>query len=165
MFEILPRPEWIIEIKKLVISNQVGDWCKLPYPGHKKGCPNYGKTDRCPPNAPHVSVYFDLSKPLYFIHSEFDLKTHEKKMKVGHPGWSNRQCRCLLYWQGSSRKQMNQRVYSAIDILGTNRHTTCPEAMGVNVFVTAKNSGLTLDKTRHINTARHITLMGYKRNK
>ena len=18
-------------------------WCELPYPGHKKGCPNYGK--------------------------------------------------------------------------------------------------------------------------
>lgn len=152
---------FIVPIKKLVLSSQVGEWCQMPYPGHKKGCPNYGKADRCPPKALHVSEYFNLEKPLYFVHSEFDLKAHAERMKERHPNWSDRQCRCVLYWQPKSRKQMKERVGYACSALKTNRVAACPEAMGVNVFATARLSGLHLDKTKSINTCRHISLIGY----
>ena len=161
-------PYYIIPIKELILNDHVGEWCQLPYPGHKKGCPNYNKSDRCPPKAPHVSDYFDLKKPLYFVHSEFDLNSHSAKMKEKYPEWSDRQCRCLLYWQGTSRKQMKERAAWAVQLLNTDlpeviKMTNCPEGMGVNVFATAFKNGLAMDKTKSIKTARHITLMGYKK--
>ena len=153
---------WIVPIKKLITSKRTGDWCKLPYPNHPKGCPNYGMSKRCPPQAPMVDEYFDLSKPLYFIHSEFDFTAHVKKMRMKHPEWSDRQCQCVLYWQGTSRKQMKERVAKAVWELGTTASTSCPEAMGVNVYATAKLNGLNLDRIRHLKTCRHITLIGSK---
>lgn len=152
---------WIVPVKKLVISKKTGKWCKLPYPNHPKGCPNYGKTERCPPQAPLVNHYFNISRPLYLVHSEFDLSAHITNMKIQHPSWSELQARCVLYWQSKSRKQMKARVTEAMKILKTDRFTACPEAMGVNVFATALKSGLQLDKTRSIKICRHISLIGY----
>ena len=154
-------PPWIVPIKKLILNPSVGEWCQLPYPGHPKGCPNYGKNDRCPPKVQHVTDCFDLEKPLYFVHSEFDLKAHAAKMQEKHPGWSERQCRCVLYWQPKSRKQMKERAASACLELKTNRITACPEGMGVNVFATARLAGLNLERTRSINTCRHVSMLGY----
>lgn len=155
-------PSWIYKIDRLVINNSVGDWCLLPYPGHKKGCPNYGKADRCPPQSPMVGDHFDLSKPLWFIHSEFDLSGHEERMKDKHPEWSKRQCRCVLYWQPKSRKQLKQRVKEAKPLLGFNEVATTPEAMGINVYATARLAGLTLERIRNLETCRHVALVGTK---
>lgn len=156
-------PEWIIPVKKLIISDQVGDWCRLAYPGHPKGCPNYNKKKICPPQAPQIADYFDIKRPMYFVHSEFDLKSHSEAMKIKHPDWSERQCKCLLYWQSRSRKQMKERTELAIRLLRTDKLTAIPEAMGVNVFATALLSGLKMDRTRAINTSRHITMIGYSK--
>ena len=153
--------DWIVPIKKLITSDKVGAWCQLQYPGHKKGCPKYGKSKGCPPQAPKVNDYFDVNKPLYFVHSEFDLTAHIEKMKIKLPKWSERQCKCVLYWQPTSRKQMHERVEYACKMLKTDRIATCPEAMGVNVFLTARRSGLILDKTNNIKICRHIALIGY----
>jgi len=131
-------PFWVVPIKTLILNPKVGEWCRLPYPRHPKGCPNYGKNDRCPPKAQHITDCFDLEEPLYFVHSEFDLKGHAARMKEKHPGWSDRQCRCVLYWQPKSRKQMNDRVDFARLKLQTTCQTNCPEGMGVNVFATAR---------------------------
>jgi len=154
-------PKWIVPVKRLVISPRVADWCKLAYPGHPKGCPNYGKAAKCPPKAPHITDFIDITRSIYLVHSEFDLKSHAEQMKEKHPEWTARQCRCLLYWQSRSRKQMKERALLAIKMLRTNRATACPEAMGVNVFATALLSGLKLDRTRSIDIARHVTLLGY----
>ena len=164
-FEMYKLPEWIVPIKELIISDKVADWCRMQYPGHPKGCPNYGKNSKCPPDAPHITEYFDINKQLYLVHSEFDLKSHAEMMKEKHPEWSDRQCRCLLYWQSRSRKQMKERAELAIKLLRTDRVTACPEAMGVNVFVTALLSGLKLDRTRNINISRHVTLIGFSKEK
>lgn len=155
------NPPWLIPIKKLVLTPSAGEWCRLPYPGHPKGCPNYGETDRCPPLAPHVTEVFDLEKPLYFVHSEFDLEAHAARMKEKHPNWSERQCRCVLYWQGTSRKQMKERVELARWNLRTTNDTACPEGLGVNVFATARLAGLDLERTRQIKTCRHVSMLGH----
>ena len=153
---------YVVPIKKLITSNRTGSWCRLPYPNHKTDCPNYGKNKWCPPQAPMVDEYFELSKPLYIVHSEFDFYGHVEKMRAKHPEWSDRQCACVLYWQGTSRKQMKERVARAMWELGTNASASCPEAMGVNVYATALLSGLKLDRIRHLKTCRHITIIGSK---
>ena len=156
-------PPYIVPVAKLVLSDQVGEWCKLPYPGHPKGCPNYGKADRCPPLAPHVSDFFDVSGPLYLVHSEFDLAGHQAKMKAANPKWSDRQCRCVLYWQPSSRKQLKARTTEAMRLTGLDGVAMVPEAMGVNVYATARVSGLALEPIRGLKTCRHVALIGVKR--
>ena len=154
-------PSWTIPIKRLVVFKDTGSrFCRLPYPNHPNGCPNYYKKKTCPPFAPMAGVFFDLSKPLYFVHSEFNLEAHAKRMKDKHPEWSERQCRCVLYWQGTSRKQLRKRVYGATELLRTNATTTCPEGMGVNVYMTARLSGLFLQRIRNLNICRHIALLG-----
>ncbi len=59
-----PRP-YTYPVKRLVTSPNTGAWCRLPYPGHTNGCPNYNNAAACPPVAPQVRDFFDLEKPLY----------------------------------------------------------------------------------------------------
>lgn len=153
-------PEYIIPVKRIVLSSKTGDWCRLPYPGHPKGCPNYGKSSKCPPKAPTLLDYFDFNRPVYLVVAEFDLQTQIKKMAALHPDWSNRQCRCVLYWQGTVRKILKERTAEAMKLLNATAATACPEGMGLNVFATARLAGLKMDKTRRVITDHHIALIG-----
>jgi len=152
---------FIYEVPKLVHTPKMRELCTLPYPNHPKGCPMVGKKNICPPFAPYVIDFFDLTKSIYIVHSEFDLESHAAEMKKRHPHWSDRQARCLLYWQGKSRKQLKERVTWAMMKKNADKVTYCPEAMGVNVFVTCRLSGLHLDKTRSISICRHVALIGH----
>ena len=105
-FNKIVLPYWAKRVKRLVHTPEVKDWCKLEYYNHPKGCPNYGKQRRCPPQSPYVTEVFDMGKPLYFVFSEFDLSSHVARMRRKHPHWSDKQCRCVLYWQRKSKKQM-----------------------------------------------------------
>lgn len=154
--------DYVYKIKNLILSKQTGEWCRLKYHNHPKGCPAYGKKDTCPPNAPHITEFFDISKPIYIIHSEFDLAAHISKMFGRHPDWTLKQAKCVLYWQPTSRKLLKERILVAMKALGTERITTCPEAMGVNVYATALKSGLKLEKIRDLKTCRHVALIGFK---
>lgn len=154
-------PEWIVPISKLATTD-TGRLCRIPYRGHRHGCPNYGKSNRCPPNAPHVTDVFDIVRPMYFVYSEFFIPDHARKMKALHPEWSDRQCRCVLYWQGKARKKLRLRVSEAMEILNTDIFTSCPEGMGVNVFATARKHGMILERTKDIRICRHIALAGFK---
>lgn len=153
---------WIYSIKRLILNSKVGKWCQLPYPGHPKGCPKYGdiKHEHCPPHASTVKEYFDLSKPLYLVHSDFDLEADIERRRKMTPGQTERQYRCVLYWQGSSRKQMKERARAAMRTLGLNAYTACPEGMGVNVYATARIAGLRLERIRDLSICRHVALIG-----
>jgi hypothetical protein len=83
------------EVKRLVTSPQVGKWCRLPYEGHKKGCPNYGRPG-CPPGAQSIVDLLDPEEPIYLVSAMFNLKHHSKWMKMRHPDWSERQCRNVM---------------------------------------------------------------------
>ena len=153
----------IIEITgQLVINPKTREWCKLPYPGHTKGCPNYGKKDDCPPKAPMVDEVFDLSKPHWLIVEEFNLGEFAEKMKEKHPHWSDKQSRCLLYWQGSVRKKLRLALEEFQEKMPDTIYTLLPEAMGVNVFLTAKKVGIKIDKNP-MGTVYKIALVGYVR--
>ena len=152
--------KWIIEINRLVTTDRQEDWCKRSYPLHPEGCPKVGKLG-CPPTVEHITKVMDMDRPMYFVHSEFDLAAHVEKMRRRLPHWSERQLRSVLYWQGTSRKQMKERAAIAQWELGTEMVLSCPEAYGVNVYVTARLHGLKMERIKDLKTCRHVALLGY----
>jgi hypothetical protein len=131
---------------KLVINIRAREWCRLPYPGHPAGCPNYGISEQCPPKVPIVSKVFDLSKPHWFAVERFDLSAHSARMAAEHPGWSERQCRCCLYWQNGVRKGLRQKCEAFVAGRPGITFTLIPEAMGVNVFLTARKMDVRINR-------------------
>jgi len=119
-----------------VIDYKVRDYCLLPYPDHPKGCPNYGKSDRCPPIIGYFDEIYDLSQPIYAIVGEYDLKSHVDNLRLKHNNWSERQLRCVLYWQKTARKLLREEVNDWLIYNPQFTPTQCPEAMGLNVIKT-----------------------------
>ena len=146
---------------KMIIDKQAREWCKLPYPDHPHGCPNYGKKKDCPPQAPFIESFISLSKPHFFVCQRFDLGSWSKQMKEKHPEWSDRQARCCLYWQGHVRKLLRESVKK--NLRPGMIYTLCHEAMGVNVIKTAKRCGLSIS-VRPKDIVYKIALMGYPNN-
>jgi hypothetical protein len=78
-----------------------------------------------------------------------------------HPNWSNRQARCVLYWQGSVNKELKRVALMAkwehpdADIFLT------PEAMGVDVIKTMQNLGFPIE-TQPIQTVFKVALLAYR---
>ena len=135
----------IIEVtNKLAVNLNVRNWCKFPYPGHPNGCPNFGKSKTCPPKVGIVTEIFDLGKPHWFAVMEFDIAYHADRMKNLHPQWSEKQCRCCLYWQNTVRKNLRIMCDDFIGSKNFYAYTLIPEAMGVNVFRTAHRVGVML---------------------
>ena len=158
----------IIEVtNKLVINYRSSErvngrpaWCELPYPGHKKGCPNY---ERCS-KLPRIGEYFDLTKPHWFAVIPFNLHRHVSKMINLHPKWSERQCRCVLYWQNGVKSQLD--TFCQFWIWGRGENLIwhkIPEAMGVNVMLTMKRMGQPIEiKPKFL--VRKIALIGTAKN-
>ena len=149
-----------IKINDLRVNLKAREWCKLPYPGHPKGCPNYGKKLTCPPEAPLIYEHFDL-QDLYLIAVEFDLAKHILYMKEKHPNWTDRQARCVLYWQNGVNKKLKEKCKAFCQLNPDMITTMCPEAMGVNVITTAKRCGLPID-LKPKNKVYKIALAGKK---
>ena len=116
-----------------------GTWCMLPYPNHPKGCPNFPK---CP------SEHLDFRAYQYYewfaVVEEFDLGAHAQRMKDKHPGWTRRQCRNLLYWQGGVRKRLREKAQAQAEEIKAHIILQIPEATGVDVYKTMKEHGLEL---------------------
>lgn len=153
-------PFGIIEAIRIIHSRKTGEWCQIPYHGHPKGCPKYGQRG-CPPGAPFITELMDLKRPVYIAFSEFNLAAHISKKRAKFPRWTERQLRNVLYWQGTSRKQMKQRAKIAQLYSGGGVVLTCPEAHGVNVYATCLYSGLKLQKIRYLSVCHHIALVGF----
>jgi predicted metal-binding protein len=143
---------------RVVIDHFVRGLCARAYPLHPKGCPNVGKSDRCPPNAPLFESVYDMTKPIYAVVNEFPLADHVRRMREKHPNWGDRQLYCVLYWQGAARKQLDKKVKEALAGLPGYTATTCPEGMGVQVTKTMENIGVFLEWPPR-NIARHIAIL------
>lgn len=120
----------------IVIDMAVRELCAKPYYNHKKGCPNYGKRSSCPPKAPSLFKLIDPNEPIKIVYNIFDFGAHCKKMEKKHPEWSERQVACCLYWQGTARKQLKEKVNKSLKGWKGATPVYCPEAMGVNVTAT-----------------------------
>lgn len=141
------------------IDHSMRALCLHSYPGHPKGCPNFGRREECPPQVKTFEKLFDISKDTYAIVNEFDLKSHVDKMEKMHPGWSYRMLSCLLYWQPSARKQMRKLIASTkvpkgYLIIGV------PEAMGINITTTLASAGIDLEWPP-IHIVRQVVLVAY----
>lgn len=137
----------IVELKDVVIDERArnGVWCQLPYPNHPRGCPNYGRRDTCPPRAPRFEDL--LQPPFWLVAYPFDLRGHAEMMKEKHPKWSERQARCVLYWQGRVRKYLRLAIRDLREKLGDDYIILeIPEANGVNCFATCAKVGLYLKR-------------------
>lgn len=151
--------------RSLRLDERARQWCTLPYPNHPHGCPNYDRRDSCPPVCQSLDEVFDLGKHLDAVVIGFDIKGHAAEMKRRHPGWTERQCRNPLYWQGHLRKQLRDFCGGQVALLGDSyTYAMCPEAMGVNVIVTLKSTGHPI-KARPTNTVYKVAFLGSKARK
>jgi predicted metal-binding protein len=155
--------------ENLELDKTVRRLCREPYPGHPKGCPNWNKKAGCPPQAPFLYNVIDRYQPIYVVWNRFDLGAHVARLKKAHPKWSPRQLTCCLYWQGTARKELRQKVLDEIadlDLCAYSRSVEilyCPEACGLNVTATMKNIGIDLEwpPKRY---AFQVALIGYPRS-
>lgn len=150
----------ILLIRKLSVNYKAREWCKLPYPDHPRGCPNYGKRDTCPPSAPLIDDFVDLSRPLYLLAVRFDLAGHVAVMLSKHPSWTLRQARNVLYWQGSVNRSLRELCRFFRVCLPEVVTTVCPEAMGVNVIASAISCGIPM-KVKPEGVVYKVALAGY----
>lgn len=148
----------------LIIDCGVRSLCQRPYPGHPKGCPNYGKKTGCPPGSELITELIDLDQPIFAIWNVFDFTEHIKKMRLKHPAWSERQLSCCLYWQRGARKELKKEIqYFMATRLGWIILRN-PESNGVNVTATMFQIGERLEwppKTK----AYQVAIAGFPRNR
>lgn len=136
----------IKKVEKLVINPKTQEWCCLPYPDHLNGCPKYDCSEKCPPGYHLIGQVLDIEKPIYIVAIRFNLGAQSRRMKTLHPDWTDRQCRCLLYWQGTVNKRLKQEVNKVLvnkklgNIVEFN-----PEGAGVNVTLTCFYSDIKLE--------------------
>lgn len=135
----------IKQIKRLFFVEDPIRLCRLEYPGHKNGCPSIGRNKKCPPYAKRLEKKYDLTKSCWFIYLKLNIQKQEKRMVKLHPTWSKKQARCLLYWQPTAKKELIKKceLYKYRISLG---YELIPEAMGLHVFETAHNMGLSLER-------------------
>ncbi len=145
---------------KLFVDYKAREWCKLPYPDHPQGCPNFNVRENCPPKVQLIENYMDFSKPHYFAIVTFNLQNHIQNMLALHPKWSDRQSRCCLYWQNGVRNQLEDLCRLFKFEHPEVQYTLCPEAMGVNVIRTLKSNGIHVEVKPKI-SVRKVALISY----
>ena len=133
----------ILQPKNIIIDYRARGWCKLPYPDHRLGCPNYGKRKTCPPRAPLFEKI--VKSPFVLVAVKFNLARHIKQMKARHPDWSDRQAKCVLYWQGKVNKYLKDICEGIKSTIPNSVILNKPEAHGVHVFETCRKNGLILE--------------------
>lgn len=149
----------IVRVKRLCTINDPGELCTTPYPGHPRGCPNYGR-EGCPPHTPDIRVVMDTTRPMYLCYAKFDLLRHERLMSLRHPRWSSRQCRNLLYWQGHVRRCLREHTSRVMWEKKGEMVLYCPEAYGVNVFKTMEEAGIRMDPTHSLHYVHLVSMVG-----
>lgn len=146
-----------------IVESRMRGLCVAPYPGHPRGCPNFGKKAGCPPAAPQFAQHFDLERPCWLVWNVFDMAGHIAKMRAAHPDWTERQLVCCLYWQRGARARLEEEIRSfRAAVPGAWVVTRCPEAMGLNVFATLATIGVEIERTpRHV--ALQVAFAGVRR--
>jgi len=120
--------------------------CRRRYPNHAKGCPNYGRKKGCPPTTRRIFDVLDpLAGPIFAIYNRFDLAAHVRRLKARHPGWTDGQLYCCLYWQPRARKSLRHHIAFFLWTRPGYHVVATPEALGVNVTATMQTAGIELE--------------------
>jgi hypothetical protein len=119
-------------------------WCRLEYPEHPDGCPNVGKC--------HYKIFEPTWDEYALVYAKFNFAEYKRLMKVEHPGWTDKQCGCVLYWQSSVKKLLTDFIqhkcsYDYVYACGSGMMGyPSMEAAGINVFETMKNIAIELER-------------------
>lgn len=133
----------------LIIDYTMREYCTLPYPGHPEGCPHFGKRKECPPHAPLIEHFMDLSKPHYFL-----------LIKGIHAPERSTEREEGVTWELSAESMLCTHVKKFQESYPGTVFTLHPSAVGVDVFKTAKNIGIPLESHPE-KTFHKIALIGY----
>ncbi len=139
----------------LKIDYSVRDLCRQPYPGHPKGCPNYGKKKECPPQAPLLEDFIDILQPHYFL-----------VLECIRNGCRNNQENTLeeaqfrSYWNDTLEEILHEYIQEFQKDHPGTVFTFHPSAVGVDVLETARNVGITLEENPE-KVFYKIVLIGY----
>lgn len=135
-------------VTPILLDCAPGELCRRSYPGHKNGCPNYGKRPTCPPKAARWTIETIARYEWYAVWIEFELGAHVARMQDRHPDWSQRQCECCLYWQGTARARLRAAIVEYLRATPFSRvikvHSV-PEAHGCDVTATMATLGVALE--------------------
>lgn len=131
-------------IDELVINKDAREWCKLPYPGHENGCPEYGEKEWCPDNVPEIEEFIDLKREKWLVVARFDIDRFEGRTEERHRDKS-RYKRCDL-WKESVESKIEKFIERFVSGETDLVSTLAPEAMGVQVFATARKLGIPIKK-------------------
>jgi hypothetical protein len=153
--------EEVIVLLDEVYLAETWPWCALPYPDHPKGCPNQGcGSASCPPYAPYVEEVIDLTRPVWWVGSAYNLEGHRQRMWDRHPDWSFRQANCLLYWQPSVRKR-NKAIIRKFMAQHPGTRAFSPEGLGVNVTTSLYHAGVDISWKRPLMKVHKGLMVGY----
>lgn len=163
-------------------EKQRNRWCQMPYPGHPKGCPNFGRSPTCPPQVgmrPDILVTYDIFILTYAI---FDFKNYQQQRweetQDNREYWNENRIKCNLYWQSSVKKLMKKFIQRKFcsksnikypkfgELFGAgsgfwNRPSL--EAVGINVFSTLKKNNICYE-IKPMTTITMVALICFKRD-
>ena len=115
-------------------------WCRLPYPDHPLGCPNFGKKKGCPPN---VDYFLDVVEPeVKIAYLYFNFEEYLNWRRSNHPDWTERALRNPRHFQRhlDAVLRKNIKALEISDFIPVYN----PEAMGVNLHKTCSSVGINL---------------------
>tara|TARA_Y100000310_G_C20691145_1_gene822294 strand:+ start:1139 stop:1681 length:543 start_codon:yes stop_codon:yes gene_type:complete len=150
-----------IDSNLIGINPNIQNWCKLPYPRHPKGCPNYGSEERnlrgiredlqprvvreCPPSDKFLNDIFDFSKDIFVIYNIYEVGKDAEERRLTHPklktlgDWYN-----VRYWQNRARRELYDECANFLDQYKGTIVDLCPETHGVNLVKVMKTIGIEL---------------------
>lgn len=160
--------EFPVKVNQIIFTKKTRLWCKLKYPGHKNGCPNYNKSPFCPPQSPYLEGKLNKFINLKLIIAQFDFESYKQSMGKLHPHWTEKQKGNLLYWQSQIKKRLKIYIKKlSPDLILGNGHgigSYSMEATGIYVLKTLWNLGIKIElKPKTI--VKLVCLIGFKSQK
>jgi len=144
-----------IEPATLVFTEKVREWCKLPYPGYKHGCPSNCEARNTPTSEweKRVKNNHDVFTLVWI---ELDFAEYKRLRKMDHENWSERMLGNSRHWQNSVKSLLSAYLtenYPLCDTcascLGAGsglKGQPSMEACGIFVFNTLVKNGIKFEK-------------------
>jgi len=164
--------------ESVIFDPSVRALCKAKYPGRNKGdkigCPNYGKNPLCPPQAPYRPDF--CKKGIFHLAwVEFNIDEYADEMKRidTFSTWSDGQLKNRRLWQNSLKSKLGEYIKdrkwviedalgcgSGLIINGTRKQAM--ESAGIDVFQTAANVNLVLEREYPLHLIHLVALLKLK---
>lgn len=137
-------------IYELVLDNIIydsrakdGTWCNMHYPNHKHGCPQY------PPCIDERIDWYEIRRNRYRWYAfvrRFSINEHATLMKDKNKKLTDKQRRCVLYYQRGINKTIKDSMLKWFNIKDFDKVLLLdrPEANGINMYSTMSKHGLNL---------------------